>query len=401
MTSIKPILREDKIKSNGLAPLYIRIIKDRKPRYKSLGINLNPKDWDSKKLTVKKSHPNSTRANNLIAKRIAEIQNKVLVLEEKEERYTGNNALETLDRKKSAGFLQHASRVIKRMESSSKIGTIDRTKAVVSKVKKYLEGSDILLPEITVGWLKDYEVYLRLELSNKTNTVGSNMKVIRKILNDAMGEELIDFGKNPFDRYKIPSEPTKIEYLTEDELKAFQGVQLTSGTRISQHRDLYVFACNAAGIRIGDLLKLQWKSFDGVSLKLYTSKGTEPLNIKLGRTALGILNKQKSERKPNQFLFGLLPSDTDLKNEKQVDTAISRVDAYVNKNLKIVAGKASIDKNIHFHTSRHTWATRALRKGMRIEHVSKLLGHRSLKTTMIYVKIVNADLDSAMDAIND
>jgi integrase len=272
---------------------------------------------------------------------------------------------------------------------------------VVSKVKKYLEGSDILLPEITVGWLKDYEVYLRLELSNKTNTVGSNMKVIRKILNDAMGEELIDFGKNPFDRYKIPSEPTKIEYLTEDELKAFQGVQLTSGTRISQHRDLYVFACNAAGIRIGDLLKLQWKSFDGVSLKLYTSKGTEPLNIKLGRTALGILNKQKSERKPNQFLFGLLPSDTDLKNEKQVDTAISRVDAYVNKNLKIVAGKASIDKNIHFHTSRHTWATRALRKGMRIEHVSKLLGHRSLKTTMIYVKIVNADLDSAMDAIND
>jgi hypothetical protein len=75
MSSIKPILKIDKIKANGEASLYIRITKDRKSSYKSLGIYLAPKDLDEQQLRVKKSHLNSSRANNLIAKRISEINN--------------------------------------------------------------------------------------------------------------------------------------------------------------------------------------------------------------------------------------------------------------------------------------------------------------------------------------
>ena len=58
---------------------------------------------------------------------------------------------------------------------------------------------------------------------------------------------------------------------------------------------------------------------------------------------------------------------------------------------------SGINKHIHFHASRHTFATRALKNGMRIEYVSRLLGHESIKTTQIYAKIVNHDLDDAMD----
>ena len=72
-----------------------------------------------------------------------------------------------------------------------------------------------------------------------------------------------------------------------------------------------------------------------------------------------------------------------------------------NKNLKAITKKASIEKHISFHSSRHTWATRALRKGMRIEHVSKLMGHANIKITQIYAKIVSSDLDNAMNVFND
>jgi site-specific recombinase XerD len=68
--------------------------------------------------------------------------------------------------------------------------------------------------------------------------------------------------------------------------------------------------------------------------------------------------------------------------------------------LKIIAAKAGIEKHISFHSSRHTFATRALKKGMRIEYVSKLMGHTNLKTTQIYAKIVNEELDKAMDVFN-
>lgn len=84
------------------------------------------------------------------------------------------------------------------------------------------------------------------------------------------------------------------------------------------------------------------------------------------------------------------------KNKEQFSAA----NAYVNKDLSKIAKMAEIEKHIHFHTSRHTFATRALRKGMRIEYVSKLLGHANIKTTQIYAKIVNEELDKAMEIFN-
>ena len=71
-----------------------------------------------------------------------------------------------------------------------------------------------------------------------------------------------------------------------------------------------------------------------------------------------------------------------------------------NKDLQTIAERAGINKNISFHRPRHTFVTWALTKGMAIEHVSKLLGHASIKTTLIYAKIVNEELDWAMDVFN-
>lgn len=401
MSSIKPILKVDKTKANGEAPLYIRVTKDRKSSYKSLSIYLAPKDWDGKQLRVKKSHPNSTRVNNLIAKRIAEINNSFLQLEERAASYRPNKVFDMLTPKPATGIVEFSKKSILRMERVNAIGTVNRFKAVVSKMATFLNGKDLPMQDISTSWLKDYETYLRKDLGNGTNTVASNMSVIRKIMNEAASEDLIEHGKNPFDKFKIKKEPSEIEYLTETELESFMNVTLTEGTRIEQHRDLYVFACYAGGIRIGDLLKLQWKNFDGERLTIVTSKTSEPLSIKLGEVALHIIDKQSGGDNKDSFIFGLLPTGLDLTNEKSVHQSISRSTAYVNKNLKLIAKKAGINKNIHFHTSRHTWATRALRKGMRIEHVSKLLTHRSIKTTQVYAKIVNADLDDAMDLFND
>jgi integrase/recombinase XerD len=399
MASIKPVLRTDKSKVSGEAPVYLRIIKDRKISYRSLGLYLDPKHWDEQLLRVKKGHPNSVRANNLIAQHLAVLNDEMLSLETTNEAYRPSKVLRALDTKPTKGFLEFSVLVIERMSHANAIGTVNRTKAVVSKVSSYLRGRDMPLDEITVSWIRAYETYLRTKLGNKTNTVGSNFKVIRKILNEAISEDLL--AQNPFDRFSIKSEPTDIEYMTEEELEAFINVPLTPGTRIAQHRDLYVFACNAAGMRVGDLLRLQWKNFDGERLKLVTTKTSEPLSIRLPVVALEIIERLPNERSPNGFIFGLLPADTNVANERAMHEAVVRQTAYVNKNLKIIAEKAGIDKHIHFHTSRHTWATRALRKGMRIEHVSKLLAHRSIKTTQIYAKIVNADLDAAMDVFND
>lgn len=68
--------------------------------------------------------------------------------------------------------------------------------------------------------------------------------------------------------------------------------------------------------------------------------------------------------------------------------------------LKQLDKRNAVLKRGLFRTSRHTFATRGLRKGIRMEHASKVMGHENLKTSQIYFKIVNEDLDRAMEVLN-
>jgi integrase/recombinase XerD len=72
----------------------------------------------------------------------------------------------------------------------------------------------------------------------------------------------------------------------------------------------------------------------------------------------------------------------------------------MNRYLQKAADLAQIPKNISFHCSRHTFATMLLSKGADITTVSKLLGHQSLKTTMIYAKILPQTKRKAVDLLD-
>jgi integrase len=167
---------------------------------------------------------------------------------------------------------------------------------------------------------------------------------------------------------------------------------------------MYVFAAYTGGIRISDCLQIRWKNYDGERLIIRTQKTDDTLSIKVPSRAKQILDSYlKPETKPNDYIFPFLKSDVDYTklDPKVIFKAISSATAYANKDLKTLATACKINKKLHFHTSRHTFATLALKKGMRIEYLSKLLTHHDIKTTQVYAKIVSADLDKAMDIFED
>jgi site-specific recombinase XerD len=91
------------------------------------------------------------------------------------------------------------------------------------------------------------------------------------------------------------------------------------------------------------------------------------------------------------------------KHLQQLDQNVHQllpVASYTNKDLRKLTRLAGIDKKVTFHTARHSWAVRALQKGMRIEYVSKILGHASAKQTEEYAKVMNEELDKAMEVSN-
>ena len=164
---------------------------------------------------------------------------------------------------------------------------------------------------------------------------------------------------------------------------------------------MFIFAAYTGGIRVSDILKLQWKDFDGSHLLLVIKKTGVQVSIKVPNKGLEILASLKGRAyHPDAFIFPMLPKGLNLNDPEAVDTAINRSTAYINKNLKIMAKAVGIRKNLSFHISRHSFAVRALRKGISIDKVSRLLAHSNIRETQIYAKVVNEELDKAMDAFN-
>lgn len=76
-----------------------------------------------------------------------------------------------------------------------------------------------------------------------------------------------------------------------------------------------------------------------------------------------------------------------------------KLNGYRNRVLKEWIQKAEITKHITFHCFRHTYATIQLANGTDIMTVSKMLGHRELKTTQIYAKILDEKKREATNKI--
>jgi site-specific recombinase XerD len=74
----------------------------------------------------------------------------------------------------------------------------------------------------------------------------------------------------------------------------------------------------------------------------------------------------------------------------------------MNAYLKEIADLCKINKNLTFHLARHTFATTVtLSNGVPIESVSKMLGHKSLKTTQHYAKILDRKVSNDMLVLKD
>jgi len=399
--SVKILFRKDKINKDGEVPIYLRVIKDRNSKQISLGIAVPEKYWDDENKRVKKGMENSQRLNNYIAHKKAEAEGHALELETKSKTVSTKKIKEAVIGKAPISFLNYADRFFVEMENKLQPASIDKTKHIVAKIRTYQTGTDLTFDELDVAWLKKYDYYLRNTLGNSNNTVVANFKLIRRIINEAIKEDLVPYEKNPFHKFKLKWENSKKAFLTEEEIEAIENLKLEDDPKCFHARNMYIFATYAGGLRISDLVQLRWHNYDGDRILINTKKTNCTVSIKLPQKAKEILQLYYYDNlDPNEFIFPFFEVSKDYSDGRYLYRAISSVGSICNKELIKIADMACLDKHIHFHTSRHTWATRALKKGMRIEYVSKLMGHASIKTTQVYAKIVNEELDKAMEVFD-
>lgn len=235
--------------------------------------------------------------------------------------------------------------------------------------------------DVTQEFCEGFKDYLLNKAIKKTgkplsqNSASSYFNKFKASLNQAFDDKIIN--ENPVKRIKsIKAEETEKEYLTQEEIQALMKAEC----RYDVLKRAFLFSC-FTGLRYSDIEKLTWgriQEFEGgyrIQFKQKKSKGVEYLDITTN--ALKYIGER---RKPEDKVFvGLRYSD------------------YMNVALLQWVLRAGITKHITFHCARHTYGTFLLTKGVDIYTVSKMMGHRELKTTQVYAKIID---QKKRDAVN-
>lgn len=402
MATIRAVLKKNKIKANGLIPIYLRIIEGEKNTFKSTGIDVPADAWDDKNSKVRSKHPNSVRMNHLIAKKISELEDLRIQLDGK--RGLGREVKAISNKKakdEKLSFSKFFKEYVDQQKIDKKFGTHKKVESVLKKFNDYNKQRDLPFSIFTLEYLKEYENYLR-GLGNTTNTIHANLKVFRMLFNKACQLEIIPIQNNPFNKHKLKTEKVEKSFLTQTEVDAIDQVKLTAGSKMEAHKDMFVFACYAGGIRISDLLQLRIERYDQTTkvISFFVHKTKNNHTIKLPKKAVEILERYISHGKTSGYIFDLLDESVFNAPADLLLTKISSATAYANKNLKTIKDLSGIEKPISFHSSRHTFGTLAVKKGIGIQMVSKIMVHSNLTTTLGYAKIIDAQMWSEMDKMD-
>ena len=237
---------------------------------------------------------------------------------------------------------------------------------------------------INTKFCNRFKNYLIKLIENKklaNATAKTYMTVFAAALNKATIDGLIP--TNPASRIRIKDIESKREFLNENELKQFIMVD----SKFDEIQNAFIFASQTS-LRLGDIRAVEFKDVrlnnDNDAFLYFRQQKTKGVsNIKLSRLALDIYRKQKAKHPTEKYVF-ILPQSR----------------SYINEKLREIATSAGIKKYIHFHVSRHTWATLAITRGVDIYTVSKLMGHSSVAITEIYANLINEKRDEVADIIN-
>ncbi len=178
-------------------------------------------------------------------------------------------------------------------------------------------------------------------------------------------------------------EKTLPSVLSKDEVK-----RLIEATNNPKHHTI-ISLLYGAGLRVGELvsLKMQDLDFDRKLIHVVLGKGKKDRYTLLPQSLFKTLQKQKSLKEPSEYLF-------------THDREIHLTTKTIERIVKDAAYKAGIQKHVHPHTLRHSFATHLLENGTDIRYIQELLGHTKIETTLVYthVTIKNTRIVSPLDA---
>lgn len=282
-------------------------------------------------------------------------------------------------------FIEYFTKLANKRKNSNRLSWVSTLKYLDTFTNGSLKFADL-----NQKFLEDFKEYLLTTKSNKSNktTLSQNSAVsyfnkVKAALKQAYKDGILQYDLNAKVK-PIKAAETRREYLTLDELNKL--VKTPCNDVLLKRAALF---SALTGLRFSDIQKMTWGELEYIKGQGYflnfnqkKTKGVEVLPI---------------SEQAYSFTEGT-ESPKDMPQDKLVFEGL-KYSAYHNKHLFQWIGAAGITKGITFHCFRHTFATLQLFNGTDIYTVSKMLGHKNLKTTQVYAKIVDEAKRTAANKI--
>lgn len=269
------------------------------------------------------------------------------------------------------------------------------------------EKTTLYCRNITTQVMKDY-IKWRQGKKNSNETINKSLTPIFKSVKVMYRKGWIDRDTcDEICNLYLPSNAKELDadrthYLTEDQIKQLiEVVKDSKYVRTKEFFEIFMFSIYSCGLRFSDVATLRWEEIDmekrmikHIQVKGHT-RNAKILTIPISDEGLKILEKWKGRNE--NFVFGLLDDEFDLGDcEKLKDTLNSR-NKTINTSLKTLGDKVKLPFSLHFHISRHSFATIGLNKGVDVKTISTLMGHSSVLTTeKVYASILPSTLEKTV-----
>ena len=390
-------IKKNKIRTNGTAPIYLRITIDGKAAEIAAKRYIDPKKWDNK---AHKAVGNSQEAKilNAYLKTLEQQVYDFHYLMLKEEDFVTAESLKSkllgtdvTTRMLIPIFQEHNDKVEALVGKDFAPGTLERYKTSLKHTQEFLNWkykvSDIDITKIDHVFIMDYDFWLRSVRKCANNTAVKYIKNFKKIIRLCMANGWL--SKDPFLGYKAKLKVVERPYLTKDEIQAIYEKEFASD-RLNQVRDFFIFSC-----------------FTGLAYVDVKQLSKSNINIGIDGDQWIFTRRQKTDTSTRVPLLPLA-RELVLKYENHPQCVNSDVlfpilsNQKMNSYLNEIASICGINKELTFHIARHTFATTVtLSNGVPIESVSKMLGHTNIKTTQHYAKILDKKVSEDMSVLRN
>lgn len=386
MASIKILLR-DKETKEGMFPIVLKIIKDRKPKVISLGMECLKKDWDEANSQFKKNHPNYIQRNRVILKLKEKALKVIDGFNIEEVDFTLTQFEESFRGKKDSNISvrMYWEDKIADLNKAGRTGNARAYLDTMNSFFKFAKNLQLKFRDINVEMLDKYETHLRAT-GSKDGGIGVRMRELRALYNDAIKRGIVDEKLYPFKTYKVSKLKSSgiKKALTKAEIKKIIDLDELKHPHLAESKKLFLFSYFTSGMNFFDIMKLRWSNIQNGRIVYTRSKTKGNFSVKILEPIRIILDEYKNQNITTDYVFPILLKEG--LTPIQIENRKAKKLKQFNSDLKNIAEIQGIESKVTSYVARHSYATNLKESGVSTDMISQSMGHQNVGITTAYLK---------------